>query len=69
MFIETITSTGNSFLIPIDRIKFVNMEADPDRIVITSDDGEWTEYFEDCKTVDLILNRYNEIKDILDGSI
>lgn len=66
-FLETITSFGNDALIPIDRIKYINLSIISENsivIKIISDDGHWEEHFDDEDDAD---TRYREIKKIVEG--
>lgn len=65
-FLETITFMGNDALVPIDRIKYINMCADGDgyKIKIHSDDGEWAECFYKSES-EKANKRYKMIKEIL----
>lgn len=65
-FLETVTFMGNDVLIPIDRIKYINMSSNENGFVIkiTSDDGEWDENFyikEEIKA----KKRYKMLKEII----
>jgi len=63
-FLETITFMGNDVLIPIDRIKSVNLHGLKGySIKITSDDGEYEECFADDREKWLL--RYEMIKKII----
>ena len=65
-FLETITFLGNDALVPIDRIKYINLSYnDGYRIKITSDDGDWEECF--GKDQEKANKRYEMIKKIIKG--
>jgi len=62
-FLETITLLGNSALVPINRIKFINFKRENNyEVVITSDDGSWVECYVDEKEA---TSRYNQVKELI----
>lgn len=63
-FLQSITTMGNDVLIPINRIKYVNLISSEEvyEIRITGDDGCWIEFFNEGT---LATYRYHEIKRIL----
>lgn len=65
-FLETITFFGNDALVPIDRIKYINLLGTENgfKIVVVSDDGDWEEHFTDAKKAN---KRYDMIKEIVEA--
>lgn len=68
-FLETIGALGYDVLIPIERIKYINISFHGRwEIRFYSDDGDWVECFDSSdegqKKLDL---RYSMIKEILNG--
>lgn len=65
-FLETITFYGNDVLVPIERIKFINLTFEKDWIIrIVSDDGDWEEHF--GKDEQAARERYARIKKVIGG--
>jgi len=66
-FLETITNLGNDVLVPIDRIKYINLSyVNGWRIIITSDDGDWEECFDN--SISDASERYRKIKEIIEAA-
>lgn len=66
-FLESITSFGNSMLVPIDKIEFINIKYGNNcwYIRIKGNDFDLEEHFPDDND-DIELNkRFDEIKDII----
>ncbi len=65
-FLETITFLGNEALVPIDKIKYINLSATERgyKITITGYDGDWEEHFPDNKKAYI---RYKIIKKIIEA--
>ena len=70
-FLETITFLGNEALIPIDKIKYINLSATERGYVIriTGYDGDWEEHYSnsdsDVKKCEL---RFKMIKKIIEAA-
>jgi hypothetical protein len=65
-FLETITFMGNDALVPIDRIKYINLRYTTGyEISIVSDDGDWIECFD--KDGDKASKRFDQIKQIIEA--
>lgn len=70
-FLETISTLNNDVLVPINRIKYINSctTSNGYLIKIVSDDGDWTEFFDDTDAgFDLVNERYEQIKQIVKGA-